>query len=928
MARAAHLLAAFALACTTAPLAAQTSGALAGHVRDGATSQPVPGAQVVLDRRLAAVTDSGGAYVVRGVRSGWHRVDVRVIGFATATRDSVFVHSDETTSLDFLLQSQAVQLGEVTVRVAPDPVLDALATATAQVIGGDELRRYPVSTLEEAVALSSGAVGESYRGGRLGEQAFILDGLGVKNQLDASTGSLGVRIPPDILTEASLITNGFSARYGQALSGMVNVVTKDGGDQWRGRAAYETDRGLSKAWDYGLDRLVLEADGPLVSGVRALAVLDAAGRLDADPVGAPAPTDTVGLDPRSARPTMLPHNSGEQINAAAKLTIPLGGRHTLRLFGLHSTDQRLLYDQAFKYEPDFAPAQRMSGDLLSGHLQLNTAPSAPVPVVADLRVGYFGREFLRGALDRAAPDRFGAFTFSTYHFVGEDLARAKDTLGARAAVTGFGVPDYSDRTPWGVPAFFLGGASRGDIAWNRFHEVRGRLDVEIGASRDWDLYLGGEAARQHVETFQRTLAFLPVGDSVPSAAVADISPVSGAAYVESKARTADLGLTFGLRLDWFDPRTGGLFGGRTTARTSLNPRFALSTVLAGATVVASWGRFSQAPDFQYLVDAAFDDTTRTGRFRFGNPDLGFEQSWQYEFSVRARPQAGTSLKVNVFYKRLEGLVSSVPLGLNPDSTIFGNTDYGTVQGAEVIWEREVKGGWGMRAAYTLQRETATASNAFELLRRVRLGPGGVDTVNPGRVDFPMDFDRRHGLVLILQGRVADSAGPRLGRLSLLGGMEGAAILRWSSGLPYSRTSATGDTLVGLPNSFRLPSQSTVDALVRRPLALGSVRGSVYFDVRNLLNTRNVVAVRRDNGQVGLSASGIQAAAAAAYAAHPEPIPYESPRYRAWADLNHDGVLSGPAELMPLYVAAARDYYQPLFTYGPPRLLRFGVELIF
>ena len=45
-----------------------------------------------------------------------------------------------------------------------------------------------------------------------------------------------------MLTEASLTTSGFSARYGQTISGLVNVVTKDGGDRWRGRTAYETDR--------------------------------------------------------------------------------------------------------------------------------------------------------------------------------------------------------------------------------------------------------------------------------------------------------------------------------------------------------------------------------------------------------------------------------------------------------------------------------------------------------------------------------------------------------------------------------------------------------------------------------------------------------------------------------------------------------------
>src|SRR5438445_351616 len=66
----------------------------------------------------------------------------------------------------------------------------------------------------------------------------------------------------------------------------------------------------------------------------------------------------------------------------------------------------------------------------------------------------------------------------------------------------------------------------------------------------------------------------------------------------------------------------------------------------------------------------------------------------------------------------------------------------------------------------------------------------------------------------------------------------------------------------------------------------------------------------------------------AYAANPSPIPYESPRYRRWADVNGDGYVAGPGELMPLYLAAARDFGQPLFAYGPPRLVRLGVEFAF
>src|SRR5205085_1985133 len=169
----------------------------------------------------------------------------------------------------------------------------------------------------------------------------------------------------------------------------------------------------------------------------------------------------------------------------------------------------------------------------------------------------------------------------------------------------------------------------------------------------------------------------------------------------------DLAFTLGLRLDQFDPHSAD---SHLAGRTAASPRFAVSTVLHHATVVVSYGRFSQAPDFQYLVDAAFDDTTRTGRFRRGNPDLGFEGAWQYELSVRGRPSPRTSLRVNTYIKRLEGLVASVPLGVDPDSSIFGNTDFGSVKGAELIFERELRDWWGVRAAYTLQVATATATN--------------------------------------------------------------------------------------------------------------------------------------------------------------------------------------------------------------------------
>ena len=167
-------------------------------------------------------------------------------------------------------------------------------------------------------------------------------------------------------------------------------------------------------------------------------------------------------------------------------------------------EQRLLYDPEYKYDLDFAPAQRVQGTLATGHLQhLGDA------MTADFRIGWFERDFVRGALETQPEYAFGAFTGERFRILGEDMARRQDTVAAAAPLPGFGVPDYSERTPWGVPAFFRGVAPRGEVAWNHYRELRGQADATFAAGASVDVHLGAEAIRQRVRTFHRVLAWLP-----------------------------------------------------------------------------------------------------------------------------------------------------------------------------------------------------------------------------------------------------------------------------------------------------------------------------------------------------------------------------------------------------------------------------------
>jgi hypothetical protein len=132
----------------------------------------------------------------------------------------------------------------------------------------------------------------------------------------------------------------------------------------------------------------------------------------------------------------------------------------------------------------------------------------------------------------------------------------------------------------------------------------------------------------------------------------------------------------------------------------------------------------------------------------------------------------------------------------------------------------MRGGFGARLSYTLQRALATATDAFLLNRLISIDPTTGDTVRPARAEFPLDYDRRHTVTAILRSQISQNVGPRLLGVRPLAGLESAAIIRYGSGLPFSRTNAAGDSLIGEPNDSRLPATLTIDLLVRRPLRLG------------------------------------------------------------------------------------------------------------
>src|SRR5205085_6077372 len=85
-----------------------------------------------------------------------------------------------------------------------------------------------VQELQDVVNLQAGVVEGHFRGGRLGEVQFQVDGITVNNPYD-NTSSL--RIDRSLLEEVQVISGTFDAEYGQAMSGVVNAVLRSGGDK-------------------------------------------------------------------------------------------------------------------------------------------------------------------------------------------------------------------------------------------------------------------------------------------------------------------------------------------------------------------------------------------------------------------------------------------------------------------------------------------------------------------------------------------------------------------------------------------------------------------------------------------------------------------------------------------------------------------------
>src|SRR3989339_1299683 len=208
-----------------------TTGKISGKVLDKETKEPIIGANIVIQGTyFGAATDIEGYYYINNVTPGKYNVVISAIGYHKITFENVVVRIDLTTNLDVDLTSEAITLGEVVVQ-ATAPLITKDLTSTSAIVSSEDIKMMPVEDFHQVVNLQAGVVAGHFRGGRSNEVAYLVDGIPVN---DVYNNSIAVNIENNSIRQLEVISGTFNAEYGQALSGVVNIVTEDGSEKFEG----------------------------------------------------------------------------------------------------------------------------------------------------------------------------------------------------------------------------------------------------------------------------------------------------------------------------------------------------------------------------------------------------------------------------------------------------------------------------------------------------------------------------------------------------------------------------------------------------------------------------------------------------------------------------------------------------------------------
>jgi outer membrane receptor protein involved in Fe transport len=213
------------------PMNAGQTGKISGKVIDEKTGEPLVGVSLMIQgTKMGAASDFQGDYYINNIAPGTYALVVRSVGYQNTVIKNVIVKIDLTTQIDIKLSSTEV-IGQEVVIQAQRPLVQKDLTSSSVTVSSDEIKVMPVENINQIINLQAGVVGGHFRGGRSGEVAYLIDGMPINNP---ANGSAGFTPENSSIREMEVISGTFNAEYGQAMSGIVNIVTQDGSSNFSG----------------------------------------------------------------------------------------------------------------------------------------------------------------------------------------------------------------------------------------------------------------------------------------------------------------------------------------------------------------------------------------------------------------------------------------------------------------------------------------------------------------------------------------------------------------------------------------------------------------------------------------------------------------------------------------------------------------------
>lgn len=257
------LIALAALALPVPTAAQEAPGSIRGTVRDTESGELLDYANVLIKGTTRGTMSLGqGTFFFQGLRPGQYTIQVLYLGYAPEEK-TVTVRSGETAQVSFSMKVVIVETLEAFEVEGAKYMVEVANARSEQKIGQERLTKYAIDSVEDAVAKQAGVImraGELHvRGGRSGEISMRIDDVPVDDPL----GGRAIQVSNLAVEAVQTVTGGLDPEFGNAMSGIVNITTRSGGDHFEGGLRYFTDDfGRQDKTYTNYDRLEFGFGGP------------------------------------------------------------------------------------------------------------------------------------------------------------------------------------------------------------------------------------------------------------------------------------------------------------------------------------------------------------------------------------------------------------------------------------------------------------------------------------------------------------------------------------------------------------------------------------------------------------------------------------------------------------------------------------------